>query len=202
MALPALLALLVTLCASCARSTYVRSPDPFRPLAPEAVMAERQSYFQRQKVHVVGANEIQVGGQSFDATEALRYYDDSRSGDASALQQQACAKVLRAEDWAFYGTTYGAILGVLIGGLHSYLTTQIWDFAAMTSAAPGALRGLGVGMLSGMAVGWTMFGVERMEARDAQRQAASEFNHMARVMLKIGMAPLDGGGKAEIYMEY
>jgi hypothetical protein len=163
---------------------------------------ERQAYFDRQKVHVIGANEVQVGGQTFDATEALRYYDDSRSGDASELQKDACAQVLRADDWAFYGTAYGAILGTLIGGLHAYLGTKNYDFAAMTTATPGALRGLGIGMLCGMAVGWSMFGVERHIAKESQKQAAGEFNHMARFMLRLGAAPQPGGGQAAIFLEY
>src|SRR6185503_4688630 len=127
----------------------------------------------------------QVAGQDYNAIELIRYYDDSRHADASELQKRAQAKILRADDWAFFGTAYGAILGALIGGLSAYFATPNYDFRALDAAGRGALSGLGWGTLGGLAVGWTGFAIERRTAQRLQEDAAEEFNRSAKVMLRI-----------------
>jgi len=194
--------LLAALVCSCARTDFVRAPDVFRPLPAGATAAQKQAYFESHRVHIIGPNHGEIAGQAYNANELLRYYDDSRDGDASELQTRAKAKVLSAEDWAFFGTAYGSIAGTLIGGLHAYLTTQVYDFAAIQSSLPGALEGLAWGMLSGMTVGWSALAIERHQALGLQRQAAGEFNHTARSLLKLEVAPVPQGAKAGLTLDY
>ena len=183
------LVMLSLLLCSCARKDFVRAPEPFRPLQADATLEQRQAYFDKQKVHAVGANHGEVGGLPYDSTELLRYYDDSRNGDASEIEKRAQEKVSRAEEWAFFGSAYGSIVGIVWGGLNAYLQTANSDFAALNSAVNGGLVGWGWGALAGTAVGWVGFAWERHLGEDMQRQAAGEFNRSARVLLKLQVAP-------------
>jgi hypothetical protein len=179
-----LLSVLIFSC-SCARVHYVRSAPGFKPIPIDKPLVEREAHFDRHKVSVLGANQAQVAGQLYNAIEIIRYYDDSFHADASALQSRAQAKILRADDWIVFGSAYGSILGLLIGGLSSYFATSNSDFRALDAAGAGALRGVGWGLLGGLAVGSGGFALERKEARRLQIEASEEFNRSARTMLRI-----------------
>lgn len=196
------LPLVLLLLCSCARTDFVKAPEIFRPLPAEATLQQRQDYFEKQKVHVLGGNHAQVGGQDYNAAEMLRYYDDAKNLDSSKFIESAKAKVLKADDWAFFSTAYGSIAGAVIGGIRAYLATPNYDFQALNSIPGGALPGLGWGMLAGMAVGWAGFAIERSSAENDQREAAGEFNRMARTLLKLEAAPMKDGAKAGIALEY
>jgi hypothetical protein len=194
--------LLSLLACSCARTHFVRAAPPFEPKGAGPSLEARQAYFEAQKVHVVASNHGVIGGQDYNGIELIRYYDDSKHGDASALAVKAQAEILRADDWAFYGPAYGSIIGTLLGALGAYLATATYDFQALDKAGKGALLGLAYGTGAGLTVGWTGFGLRRYEALTLQREAAGEFNHTARNLLKIEPAPPGKGLGAQIQWEY
>ena len=189
-------------CGACARVDLVKVPEPFSPLPAGSSVEERQAYFEKQKVHVLGSNHIQINGVDYNAKEALRYYDDGRNADSSELAKQAQEKVLRSDDWVVFGTAYGAIAGSVAGALMFFLGTANYDFRGFDAAGRGALYGVAWGTATGLLVGWTGFGVERGMAYEQQKQAAGEFNRMARSLLKIRVAPTEGGMKGGVEMEY
>jgi hypothetical protein len=189
-------------CCSCANTAFVRAAEPFKALPAGSSPGARQACFERQRVHVLGANLGQIADQGYNNTELLRYYDDSRCGDASVLEAAAQAKIPQAENVAFYGSALGSIAGVVWGGLHAYLNTPNTDFAALDAIPGGALTGWGWGALAGSAAGWLGFAWERHEARELNRQAAGEFNHMARNLLHLELLNRPGSSGAEIQMEY
>jgi hypothetical protein len=197
-----MLPILGILLASCARRDFVRAPDPFKALPADSSVELRQAYFEKQKVHVLGPNHGMVGGQDYNSTELLRYYDDSRSGDASALETEAQMKVPASENAAFYPAAFGFIGGALWGGIHAYLGTANTDFSALSAIPGGAVIGLGWGGLAGSVLGGLAFLWQRHQALELNQEAAGEFNHLARTELKLNLNPLPGGAKGTIQWEY
>lgn len=187
---------------SCARRNFVHAPEPFKALPADASVELKQAVFDKQKVHVIGPNHGLVDGQDYDSTELLRYYDDSRCDDASVLQTEAGMKITREEDWLFFGSAYGFITGAIWGGVNAYSKTANTDFAALDSLPGGAVIGLGWGGLAGSILGYLGFEWERHNALELSRQAAGEFNHMARSELKLNLAPVAGGARGDIQWEY
>jgi len=192
-----LCALACVLC-SCAGGKFRRAPEAFKAPAAELSPEERGKAFQAAKAHAMGPNEGQVGGQSYNGLELLRYYEDSRHSDAAAAASEAVQDLRKSEDWAFYCGAYGSILGILIGGIGDYLNTSNSDMAALNSAGSGALRGWAVGAAAGISLGGASMFYWRHRAQDGQERAAGEFNRTLRIQLK--MDPYGAG--AELKWEY
>jgi hypothetical protein len=178
---------------ACARQSLLKTPIAVGVLPLSSSEVEKAAYFQTRRVHVIGANNSQVSGQSYDNVEMLRYYDDSPSGDASAYELKAISSVADAEDLAFDGAIYGSLGGLAFGGLESYGEASINDLNALDAFWQGALIGFIVGGAVGTTVGWSLFAWKRSEATNQNRHAASEFNHWLRTQLGL-KAELNASG--------
>lgn len=183
---------------ACARQSLIKTPNPLGTLPITSSEQDKTSYFQMQSVHVFGANNSQVSGQSYDNVEMLRYYDNSPSGDASAYELRAISSVADAEDLCFDGALYGSLAGIAVGGLESYGQASINDLSALDAFEQGALVGFIFGGVIGTTVGWSLFAWKHREATNQNRHAASEFNHWLRTQLGLKAELNSSGGMLKL----
>lgn len=196
------LIVVVLVSGGCSRTSYIKSPEPFKPPTAETPVDARLAQFEKSRVLVNGPNHAIVDNASYNAREILRYYDDSRNLDASQSQDLALKRVKLAEEWFFFSGAYASIAGAIIGGISAYLATPNYDFNALNVIPGGALQGLGYGSAAGLVVGWTAYSMNRSAAEQHQRDAAKEFNRTSRNLLKLTAESFGDGAKAGVIIDY